>query len=61
MTKTLAHRIEQICIQGCDSVRQTIESLELHQPVNSIRDLSPQECNEVLHELKEIMSIYDYR
>lgn len=61
MTKNLAHCVEQICIQGCDSVRHTIEKLETHQPVNSIRDLTPQECNEVLHELREIMSIYDYR
>ena len=59
MSENLTQCVEQICMQGCESVRRTIETLEQHQPAEATQDLSPQECDEVLHELKEIMSVYD--
>lgn len=59
MSENLNRCVEQICKQGCESVRRTIESLEHHQSDDVTRNLSQEECEEILHELKEIMSVYD--
>ena len=59
MSENLTRCVEQICMRGCNSVRRAIESLEQHQPDEVTRDLSTQECDEILHELKEIMAVYD--
>lgn len=61
MSENLTQCVEQICLQGCESVRRTIENLEQHQPSEATQALSREECDEVLHELKEIMSVYDER
>ena len=52
-------RIEAVCEAGCEAVRASIETLELGQEVALTDDLSAEERNQVLLELKSLMSIYD--
>lgn len=52
-------RIEAVCEAGCDAVRASIQTLELGNKVALTDDLSPEECQQVLTELKSIMSVYD--
>ena len=52
-------RIEAVCEAGCDAVRASIQTLESGNKVALTDDLSPEECRQVLTELKSIMSVYD--
>lgn len=52
-------RIEAVCEAGCDAVRASIETLELGQTVALTSDLSAEESEQVLLELKSLMLVYD--
>lgn len=52
-------RIEAVCEAGCDAVRASIQTLESGNKAVLTDDLSPEECQQVLFELKTIMSVYD--
>lgn len=52
-------RIEAVCEAGCEAVRASIETLELGQTGALTRDLTTEECEQVLLELKSLMSVYD--
>ena len=52
-------RIEAVCEAGCDAVRASIQTLESGHQVALTNDLSKEETQKVLEELKTIMSIYD--
>ncbi len=52
-------RIEAVCEAGCEAVRASIQTLESGNQVTLTSDLSPEECQQVLLELKTIMSVYD--
>lgn len=52
-------RIEAVCEAGCEAVRASIETLETGNKIALIDDLTPEECKQVLSELKTIMSVYD--
>lgn len=54
--------IEQICQQGCDIVRQHIESLEQAMSNNTtelLQKTNKTQQQEILKELKAIMAVYD--
>ena len=55
----ISQRIESVCEAGCDAVRASIQTLELGQQVALTTDLNPEECQQVLTELKALMSVYD--
>ncbi len=52
-------RIEAVCEAGCEAVRASIQTLESGHQVALTDDLSPEECQQVLFELKTIMLVYD--
>ena len=52
-------RIESVCKAGCEAVRASIKTLELGQQVALTMDLSPEESQQVLTELKALMAVYD--
>ena len=52
-------RIEAVCEAGCEAVRASIQSLEAGHNVALTDDLSPEESQQVLTELKTLMSVYD--
>jgi len=52
-------RIEAVCEAGCEAVRASIQSLESGNQVALTNDLTAEETQQVLHELKTIMSVYD--
>jgi hypothetical protein len=52
-------RIEAVCEAGCEAVRASIQTLETGNPVALTDDLTPAETQQVLNELKTIMSVYD--
>lgn len=52
-------RIESVCEAGCEAVRASIETLEAGHHVALTNDLNPEECQQVLVELKSLMSVYD--
>ena len=52
-------RIEAVCEAGCDAVRASIQTLEMGNSVALTDDLTPEEVQQVLNELKTIMSVYD--
>lgn len=52
-------RIEAVCEAGCETVRASIQSLEAGHSVALTSDLSHEESQQVLTELKAIMAVYD--
>ncbi|MFK5948696.1 MAG: hypothetical protein QM500_08010 [Methylococcales bacterium] len=52
-------RIEAVCEAGCEAVRASIQSLEAGHQVALTNDLSKEESQQVLDELKTLMSVYD--
>ena len=52
-------RIEAVCEAGCEAVRASIATLETGNSVALTDDLTPEETQQVLNELKTIMSVYD--
>lgn len=52
-------RIEAACEAGCEAVRASIQTLESSHHSALTTDLSEQESQLLLNELKSIMSIYD--
>ena len=52
-------RIEAVCEAGCEAVRASIQTLEMGNSVALTDDLTPEETQLVLNELKTIMSVYD--
>ena len=55
----LNQRIEAVCEAGCEAVRASIKTLETGNPIALTDDLSPEESQQILDELKTIMSVYD--
>ena len=53
------HCVEQLCAEGCQSVRAYIARLERGEPVPQVADLSHEERQQVLAELRAIMAVYD--
>lgn len=52
-------RIEAVCEAGCEAVRASIQTLESGHQVALTENLSTEETQQVLRELKTIMSVYD--
>jgi len=58
-SQKINQRIEAVCEAGCEAVRASIQTLESGNQVALTNDLSPEECQQVLLELKTLMSVYD--
>ena len=54
-------RIEAVCEAGCEAVRASITTLETGHQIALTDDLSAEECQQVLLELKNLMSVYDQK
>ena len=54
----VAKAIEEICAEGCIRVNEIITELEKGNNIEQTQDLSDEEANIVLTELKTIMSVY---
>lgn len=50
--------LESLCGQGCKAVWGMIESLETGEALPQTDDLSPEELDVLLAELKSIMAVY---
>ena len=50
--------LEQICEQGCRSVNQVIQQLELGEVIEDFAHLSRVQQQRLLQELKSIMAVY---
>ena len=57
----LEDRLEALCEKGCRHVWKDIDALERGEDLPETRDLSPEECRLLLHELKQIMAVYSDR
>ena len=53
--------IEQICLTGCERVNEIIERLERQESIEETSQLSIQEVDFVLLELKSIMTVYEQK
>lgn len=51
--------IERLCGSGCQRVNEIIETLNKGADIKDTAALTEQERKQVLHELKNIMSVYD--
>ncbi len=56
----LAEYLEILCQSGCEAVNATITAMENNQSISAIHDLSADERDIVLQELKAIMSVYKH-
>ena len=56
----LTEYLELLCQSGCEAVNATIEAMEKNQPTALTEELTPEERNLVLQELKAIMSVYNH-
>lgn len=56
----LTEYLELLCQSGCDAVNATIEAMEKNQSTALTEELTPEERNLVLQELKAIMSVYNH-
>lgn len=54
----LTRYLEILCQSGCNTVNATIEAMENNQPISIIHDLTPDEQQIILQELKSIMVVY---
>lgn len=59
--KIVSDCVESLCRTGCAAVRATITTLEKGLPIGQTDGLSDKEKQQVLSELKTIMSVYDSR
>jgi hypothetical protein len=50
--------LESICNQGCRSVRSCIDALKAGRQPAETSALTPEERQELLHELEGIMAVY---
>ena len=57
----LTHCIEILCHEGCTAVRGYIANLEQGQAVPHAEELSDDEKQILLKELKTVMAVYDAR
>ena len=55
----LTEYLEILCQSGCETVNATITAMENNQPTAITDELTPEEMQIVLQELKAIMSIYN--
>lgn len=53
--------VEVLCETGCQRINQIIETLGKGGDVKHTAALTEQERKQVLHELKNIMSVYDQK
>lgn len=58
-SQKINQRIEAVCEAGCEAVRASINTIESGHQVALTDDLSPEECQQILSELKSLMSVYD--
>lgn len=56
---SVEERVEHICEQGCTVVRKAIDDFEHGQPPADLQNLSNEERDRVMHELKDIMAVYE--
>ncbi len=56
----LAQCLEILCQSGCETVNATIKAMENNQAINLSQELSDEEYQIVLHELKTIMAVYTH-
>ena len=54
----ITHCIEALCQKGCKEVARLILALERDEPVEEARELSREERQTVLVELKAVMAVY---
>ena len=54
----LTSYLEILCQSGCHSVNATIEAMENNQPISIINELTPDERQIILQELKSVMAVY---
>ena len=52
--------IDAICTCGCDVVRATIKAMESGTEIAQTSSLSSEQQQQVLKELKAVMSVYDH-
>lgn len=55
----LQNIIEQLCATGCERVNEVIEILECQGSIEETNELSEQERDTVLLELKAVMAVYE--
>lgn len=55
----LQHIIEQLCATGCERVNEVIAIMERQQSTKETATLNAQENAMILHELKNIMAVYE--
>ena len=58
-TKKISQTVDEICTNGCDSVNDIIKTLSSGKKLEITNDFSDAEKNELLNELKSIMSVYE--
>ncbi len=51
--------IDLLCGQGCREVTRSIQDLEAGKVVDGVEQLTPEQIQEVLEELRSIMSVYE--
>ena len=60
-TYAIDQSIEALCKKGCGSVREAIEALERGEDVVGMAAFDESERELILNELREIMSVYQFR
>lgn len=57
----LSSYLDRLCNRGCGVVRETIQQMEDGERIPELADLSHNEQQHLLQELKAIMAVYDAR
>lgn len=58
-SQRVEHSIELLCHKGCRAVWRVIAALERGELLQETQDLNPDEVQEVISELKQIMAVYE--
>jgi hypothetical protein len=55
----VAHKIEDLCKQGCTHVNQILEKARNGNTIEELSDFGRSEIEQIINELGKIMSVYD--
>ncbi len=59
LSKKVSNKIESLCTSGCSDINQLLEKAGNGEVLTDLEGFSPTEVQQIIHELGEIMAVYE--
>lgn len=59
LSKKVSNKIESLCTSGCSDINQLLEKAGNGEVLTDLKGFSPTEVQQIIHELGEIMAVYE--